>query len=164
LREGRCGSKADLLAMNADVRKVLKRTREGRARFQSSVQFSTKGRSTMRVLILSLIVLSAALAPALAAPATIEGSWRGSGTVSHRGSADAVRCRARFTKAGGASFGVSSQCATATGRYDVSGRVTRSGGNRYSGRVTNGQGATSSSFNTAIASPSPSRAEGDRAG
>jgi hypothetical protein len=95
----------------------------------------------MRVLMLSLIVLSAALAPALAAPATIEGSWRGSGTVSHRGSADAVRCRARFTKAGGASFGVSSQCATATGRYDVSGRVTRSGGNRYSGRVqTNGQG------------------------
>ena len=94
----------------------------------------------MRVLILSLIVLSAALNPALAASATIAGSWSGPGTVSHRGNADDVRCRARFTKVGGASFAVSSQCATDTGRYDVSGRVSASGGNRYSGWVeTNGQ-------------------------
>ena len=43
--------------------------------------------------ILALIVLGASVTPALAAPATIEGSWRGTGTVSHRGDADAVRCR-----------------------------------------------------------------------
>jgi hypothetical protein len=91
-------------------------------------------------LILALIVLGASLTPAVAAPATIEGSWRGTGTVSHRGDADAVRCRARFTKVGGASFEVSSQCTTDTGRYDVSGRVNASGGNRYSGWVeTNGE-------------------------
>ena len=95
----------------------------------------------MRILmILSLIALGAAFDPALAAPATIAGFWSGSGTISHRGNADAVRCRARFTKVGGASFEVSSQCATDTGRYDVSGRVNASGGNRYSGWVeTNGQ-------------------------
>ena len=91
------------------------------------------------VLILSLIVLSAALAPALAAPATIEGSWRGSGIVSHRGSADAVRCRVAFTRVRAKSFGVSAQCATETGRYDVSGRVVGSGSNRYFGLVQ-GQG------------------------
>ena len=92
------------------------------------------------ILTVSLIVLSAALTPALAAPATIAGSWSGSGTISHRGNADAVRCRARFTKVGGASFEVSSQCTTDTGRYDVSGRVNASGGNRYSGWVeTNGE-------------------------
>ena len=90
----------------------------------------------MRILmILSLIALGAAFDPALAAPATIAGLWSGSGTISHRGNADAVRCRARFTKVGGASFEVSSQCTTDTGRYDVSGRVNASGGNRYSGWV-----------------------------
>ena len=92
-------------------------------------------------LILSLIVLSAVLTPALAAPATIEGSWRGSGIVSHRGSADAVRCRVTFSRVTAKSFGVSAQCATDTGRYDVSGRVVGSGGDRYSGWVTtNNQG------------------------
>ena len=95
----------------------------------------------MRVLILSLIVLSAAFTPTLAASATIEGSWRGSGTISHRRSVDAVRCRATFTQDGAKSFAVSSQCTTDTGRYDVSGRVRSSGGARYSGSVqANGQG------------------------
>jgi hypothetical protein len=88
------------------------------------------------VLILSLIALVAALAPALAAPATIEGSWRGSGIVRHRGSADAVRCRVTFSRVTAKSFGVSAQCGTETGRYDVSGRVVSQGGNRYSGWVT----------------------------
>lgn len=93
----------------------------------------------MRALILSLVVLSAALAPALAAPATLEGSWRGSGTVTHRRAVDQVRCRATFKPAGAKSFAVSSQCTTDTGRYDVAGRVTGSG-SRYSGWVeTNGQ-------------------------
>ena len=87
------------------------------------------------ILILSLIILGAAIAPAPAAPATLQGSWSGSGTITHRRSSDAVRCRARFTKVGGASFEINSQCTTDTGRYDVSGRVNASGGNRYSGWV-----------------------------
>jgi hypothetical protein len=95
----------------------------------------------MRVLILSLIVLGAALAPTLAASPTIEGSWRGSGTITHRRSVDAVQCRATFRRDGAKSFAVSSQCTTDTGRYDVSGHVRSSGGARYSGSVqANGQG------------------------
>ncbi len=92
------------------------------------------------ILIVLLIAASAALTPALAAPASIAGAWRGAGTVSHRGNTDAVKCTARFTKVGGASYAVSSHCATETGRYEVSGRVNASGGSRYSGWVeTNGQ-------------------------
>ncbi|HEV7463565.1 MAG TPA: hypothetical protein VGN85_06610, partial [Methyloceanibacter sp.] len=72
---------------------------------------------------LLLFALGVALPPALAASAAFDGAWRGSGTVSHRGNADAVKCTARFTKVGGASYAVTSHCATETGRYEVSGRV-----------------------------------------
>jgi len=85
-------------------------------------------------------VFALSVAPALAASAAIDGAWRGSGTVSHRGNTDAVKCTARFTKVGGASYEVASHCATETSRYEVSGRVNAAGGNRYSGWVeTNGQ-------------------------
>ena len=89
------------------------------------------------ILIVSLIVLGAALTPALAA-SSLQGQWRGSGTVSHRNTADKVNCRVSFQKLSATSFSVSSQCATDTGRYDVSGRVVASGGNRYSGPEARG--------------------------
>jgi hypothetical protein len=92
------------------------------------------------ILIVSLIALGAALTPALAA-ASLQGQWRGSGVVSHRKTTDAVRCRVSFHRLSTTSFSVSSQCATMTGRYDVTGRVVASGGNRYSGRVQ-GEGVT----------------------
>jgi hypothetical protein len=90
------------------------------------------------ILILSLIVLSAALTPALAA-SSLQGQWRGSGVASHRNTTNAVRCRVSFQRLSTTSFSVSSQCATETDRYDVTGRVAASGGNRYSGPV-HGQG------------------------
>ena len=90
------------------------------------------------ILIASLIVLGAALPPALA-EYSLQGQWRGSGTVSHRNSAHKVSCRVSFQRLSAKSFSVSSQCATETGRYDVSGRVVATGGNRYSGPVQ-GQG------------------------
>ena len=92
------------------------------------------------ILIVSLIALGAALTPALAA-SSLQGQWRGSGTVSHRNTADRVSCRVSFQRLSNTSFSVSSQCATQTGRYDVSGRVVAAGGNRYSGPVQ-GQGVS----------------------
>jgi len=86
-------------------------------------------------LILAVIVLGTMLTPALAASATIEGFWHGSGTVNIGNNTDAVQCHARFTKVAGASFDISSQCTTETGRYDIYGRVDASGANRYSGWV-----------------------------
>jgi hypothetical protein len=88
----------------------------------------------------SLIALGTALTPALAA-SSLEGQWRGSGSVSHRKSTDAVRCRVSFHRLSATSFSVSSQCTTETGRYDITGRVAAAGGNRYSGPVQ-GQGVT----------------------
>ena len=85
--------------------------------------------------IFAVIVVLAALRPALADPSTLAGSWHGSGTVSSRNNTDAVQCYTRFTKVAGASFEISSQCTTDTGRYDVSGRVGAAGPNRYSGWV-----------------------------
>ena len=91
------------------------------------------------ILIVSLIALGAALTPALAA-SSLQGQWRGSGIVSHRNNADRVNCRVSFQRLSNTSFSVSSQCATQTGRYDVTGRVV-AGGNRYSGPVQ-GQGVS----------------------
>jgi hypothetical protein len=90
------------------------------------------------VLIVSLVLFGLALTP-VPASASIEGSWRGSGIVSYKGGADKVRCRVTYTRVSEKSFAVSSQCATETGRYDVMGRVVRSGSNRYFG-VVQGQG------------------------
>jgi hypothetical protein len=81
--------------------------------------------------ILSLIFLAVALTSARAAPATIEGSWRGSGIVTYRNGADNVQCRVRYTRLTAKSFAVSSQCATESGRYELTGRVVNVGGNRY---------------------------------
>jgi hypothetical protein len=89
-------------------------------------------------LILSLTLFAVALAPQPAA-ASIEGSWRGSGIVAYRGGADKVRCRVKFSKVSATALGVVSECATETGRYDVTGRVVPSGKNRYFG-IVQGQG------------------------
>jgi len=90
------------------------------------------------ILIVSLIALCTALTPALAA-SSLQGQWRGSGVVTHRNNRHAVRCRVSFQRLSATSFSVSSQCATQTGRYDVTGRVVSRGGNRYAGPVQ-GQG------------------------
>jgi hypothetical protein len=83
--------------------------------------------------IWSAILLAAAITVAQTAPATIEGSWRGSGIVNYRGGADNVQCRVRYTRLTAKSFAVSSQCATESGRYELTGRVVNVGANRYTG-------------------------------
>jgi hypothetical protein len=91
------------------------------------------------IVLLSAIALSAAVTAAQAAPATIEGSWRGSGIVSYRNGADNVQCRVRYTRSTAKSFAVSSQCATENGHYELSGRVVSVGENRYTGWVQSAQ-------------------------
>jgi len=90
------------------------------------------------VAVLSALATCAALTIAQAAPATIEGSWSGIGTISSRGAVDQVRCRVRYTKSSEKSYAVSSVCATENGRYDITGNVTSTGGNRYRGTVISG--------------------------
>ena len=81
----------------------------------------------------------ASLTVAEAAPASIAGSWSGTGTVGYRGSVDKVRCHARFTKTSAKNYAVSSVCTTANGRYETTANVTGTGGGRYRGTVTSGK-------------------------
>ena len=90
-------------------------------------------------MIPAVIALVASVAAALAAPATIEGSWRGSGIVTYGNGADNVQCRVRYTRATAKSFAVSSLCATESGHYELTGRVINVGGNRYTGWVQSTQ-------------------------
>jgi hypothetical protein len=88
--------------------------------------------------ILFFLFLGLTLSGAQAAPAGIEGAWRGSGIVTYRNGADNVQCRVRYTRLTAKSFSVSSQCATESGRYELTGRVVNVGGNRYTGWVQQG--------------------------
>jgi hypothetical protein len=89
--------------------------------------------------LLSVLLLGAMPATAHAAPATIEGSWSGSGIAKLRNRVDRVVCRVNFARIEGKSFRVSALCSTGGRRYEESGRVTSVGGNRYTGWVLNEQ-------------------------
>jgi hypothetical protein len=89
--------------------------------------------------LLSALLLGASLATADAAPATIEGSWSGSGIAKLRNRTDRIVCRVSFARIEGKSFRVSALCSTGGRRFEESGRVTSVGGNRYTGWVFNDQ-------------------------
>ena len=86
--------------------------------------------------IFSAAAFGALVTAASAAPPSLEGSWSGSGVISHGGTSDQVHCRVRYTKAGGSAYTYSTTCATDTGRYELLGHVKSSGGNRYTGTVS----------------------------
>ena len=88
--------------------------------------------------LLSVILTCFALSIVHAAAASIEGSWIGSGTVAYRGNVDQLRCRVRYTKSSEKSYAVSSVCARENRSYEINGRVTNTGGNRYRGTVRSG--------------------------
>ena len=74
-----------------------------------------------------------------AAPATIEGSWSGSGTAKLGNRIDRIVCRVSFARIEQKSYRVSSLCSMGDRRYEQSGRVSSVGGNRYTGWVFNEQ-------------------------
>jgi hypothetical protein len=84
----------------------------------------------------SVFALSALLTVAQAAPLSLEGSWSGSGVISHGGASDQVHCRVRYTKAGSNGYTYASTCATENGRYELLGHVSSAGANRYTGSVS----------------------------
>jgi len=92
-----------------------------------------------RVIVLAAAALFAAITTEQTAAATIEGSWRGLGIVTYPKGAERVECRVRYTPATAQRYLVSSQCASDSGRYDLTGTVARVGGNRYSGWVGRGR-------------------------
>ena len=89
--------------------------------------------------LLSALLLLAMLGSTDAAPATIEGSWSGSGIAKLRNRVDRMVCRVSFARIEQKSYRVSSFCSMGDRRYEQSGRVTSVGGNRYTGWVFNEQ-------------------------
>ena len=75
-----------------------------------------------------------------ASVATLEGSWKGGGTVVFAyGAREQARCRARYSRAGNNSYTLNATCATASGRAAQTATVRRVGENRYSGRFYNNE-------------------------
>ena len=89
--------------------------------------------------LLSVLLLGAMPGSADAAPATIEGSWSGSGIAKLRNRTDRVVCRVSFTRIEQKSFRVSYRCSIGEQRYEQTGRVSSIGGNRYTGWIFNEQ-------------------------
>ena len=89
----------------------------------------------MLIRLALLATLFLMLSVAQAVPATLEGSWSGTGTISSKNAVDKVHCRVRVSKAGGNSFTYKSTCATDAGRYELTGTVSSTGGSRYTGSV-----------------------------
>ena len=89
--------------------------------------------------LLSALLLGTMLGTAHAAPATIEGSWNGSGIAKLRNRTDRIVSRVSFARIEQMSFRVSSFCCLGVRRYELSGRVSSVGGNRYTGWVFNEQ-------------------------
>jgi hypothetical protein len=95
--------------------------------------------SLTTALILTTILAISALLTAAKEPApSLEGYWKGSGIVSHKGANDRVECRVRYTRAGGGSFSYTATCAMESGKYDLTGSVTNTSSSRYSGTVVGG--------------------------
>jgi hypothetical protein len=90
--------------------------------------------------LIAAIALSTLLMAAKAAPSpSLEGYWKGSGTISAKSGTDRVQCRVSFRRSGGkSSFSFSATCTTEAGRYALSGHVTSVGGGRYTGTVSAG--------------------------
>jgi hypothetical protein len=88
--------------------------------------------------LISIVAISVLLIAAKAPAPSLEGYWKGSGIVSHKGANDRVQCRVRYTRAGDRSFSYTANCATESGKYDLTGSVTNTSGNRYSGTVVGG--------------------------
>jgi hypothetical protein len=89
--------------------------------------------------LISAIALSTLLMAAKAVPSSsLEGYWKGSGTISAKSGTDRVECRVSCRRSGGKWFSFSATCTTEAGRYQLSGHVTSVGGGRYTGTVSAG--------------------------
>lgn len=98
------------------------------------------------ILALTLAFVFGLPALGTAAPAEpIIGTWAGGGTIqSKSGRREKVRCRISYSRASGKTYGFSAICASTAGRTKSGrGRLVRSKGNRYTGRLYDAEHAVS---------------------
>ena len=76
----------------------------------------------------------------LAQAASLEGSWRGGGSVAFAdGQRERAECRAHYHRASGTSYNVTATCATPSGRATQTATVRQVGSNSYQGRFHNSE-------------------------
>jgi hypothetical protein len=91
---------------------------------------------------LALPLLIAGLAGGARAMAadSLEGSWRGSGSVAFAsGQHERATCRAHYQRASATAYTVTATCATPSGRATQTATVRRVGGNTYQGHFHNAE-------------------------
>ena len=88
-----------------------------------------------RFVVVSIAAISALFIAAAPLP-SLEGYYKGSGTVTYTGGTDHAECRVRYTRASGSSFSYTATCTTGIGKYDLTGSVTNTSGSSYSGTVS----------------------------
>jgi hypothetical protein len=88
-----------------------------------------------------LAILGLALSEgAMAQSTSLEGSWRGGGSVSFAsGPKERAQCRAQYRRASGRSYTLTATCATPSGRATQTAILRQVGGNTYQGRFHNSE-------------------------
>jgi hypothetical protein len=97
-------------------------------------------RGARAVAIAVPLVVSGLAAPdwVLAQSASLEGSWRGGGSVSlANGQRERAECRAQYRRTSANSYSVTATCATPSGRATQTATVRQVGGNSYQGQFHN---------------------------
>ena len=103
-----------------------------------------------RTLVRSLAIAACVLAaspPAIAEPASLEGTWSGTGTVIlPSGDRERARCRATFHRRSSSRFGMNAVCATSSTRIVQSAELARTSANRFAGEFYNPEYSISGSI------------------
>jgi hypothetical protein len=103
------------------------------------------------VLALLLVLAALALEKAGAQSASLDGAWRGGGSLTFAsGEREAVQCRARFSRSSQTSYFVTATCASASGRATQTATLKHVGGNNYRGSFQNAEYGVSGTISVVI--------------
>jgi hypothetical protein len=92
------------------------------------------------VLVPLLMAGLAASDRVVAQSASLEGSWRGGGSVAFAsGQRERAECRAHYRRVSGTSYTLTATCATPSGRATQTATVRQVGGNSYQGQFHNSE-------------------------
>lgn len=96
----------------------------------------------MRIAVAAFMTLAlfAFSGESVAQASSIDGSWRGEGTVKlDTGEAEKVRCRIRYEESTGRTLVFHASCAHTHGIFEQSGRIVRKSDSHYTGHLYNNQ-------------------------
>jgi hypothetical protein len=94
----------------------------------------------MKAIVGVLAFCTAALAATGAEAQSLEGTWSGSGYAQAlSGTAERIRCRVSYARAGGGTYGFSAVCASPSYKVNQSGTVSPAGPNRFVGDFYNAE-------------------------